>query len=1065
MFMVALEFNPLYHTLLVFLMAAVPGLALGWPLLKKSQFSLLEKFALSFFIGLFAVPALLFIENFVGIHFSLALVAVNFLIVVCTGAFWGMKNKAFELKMPQLQLEKEIEEPLEFAKKHAGSMLLLLAMILAFWIRVQTFSPIYSELDPYFYVFATGQIIQQGEVPLTDDTAWYPDAVNSHRGNSLRSYVEAQWYSVYTKDGAYNNYLLFQIAGWLPPIAGALLAFGAYFALSAMFGKQYGILAAFLMAFLPIAVYKMSAGVNEAVGIGVMALFICLGVYIQSLIKKDRALGVISGFAFFVVINGSNYSPVMTIPFGLFLVLQSIDYFARGKWNEDFFEMSAYPFAGFLLGTLAININGTGSLIKGISGLATGTVFLVVGGFALTALINHALHKKIKEKIRLQLVLAVAVVAVLLFFFSPVGTAAKGFVFNYVGAAQFINPLDRTIAEQNEAGTTFEGEGGFVTLVPYSHMASPPQKDYVSNDVRANPIAYFAGAVKYLFSLLPYTVGQLFQLRLDSSCYALLEFVSVPMTFIGNLMLSFIDFFFNTLFGTAIATSNKDDSLLFFFLVIFTLGTLAIHFLRKGESREVPSVLLLSLLFVFPVLYVGLNKIKFTIFAGLMVAYAAAIAMGMAERGARKLGHAMKFIDNGNISKAFLAIILATIMLQATTPSPLMAAILAKSFDAKYQDNPVALMPKLASTCEALRTAGYYDSDICSAGYNISYADTINGQFNSKVCMVSQLSISELMPNSTAAQQSAEFAKLGASFRCNRLSDYWIESMEWIKNNLNDSDRVTSWWDYGHWINYFGEKKTVLRNEHSSKQMIGRVAHDFIIGSNQDLIDSMNYFDSRYVILDSEVIGGSTFGGKYGALNYLGCAHEGLTTVAQSPGSSKCEYDNSPERLIIPKVKTQATTCTISESQQRSGVYAYRVTLQGADMKNPAYCIGDAKLKDGTDISATYYLDRKNADGDLALSKGFLRVVQDSTDTALAEVVYNEQKIWPGENGTWVDGMADAKTAFYRSNLYRGYYLENLPGFDMVFKSKGGEVKIFRMKNFVGNKVGRSPDIDPNQKY
>jgi len=134
-------------------------------------------------------------------------------------------------------------------------------------------------------------------------------------------------------------------------------------------------------------------------------------------------------------------------------------------------------------------------------------------------------------------------------------------------------------------------------------------------------------------------------------------------------------------------------------------------------------------------------------------------------------------------------------------------------------------------------------------------------------------------------------------------------------------------------------------------------------------------------------------------------------------------------------------------------------------MKNPAYCIGDAKLQDGTGISATYYLDRKNADGDLALSKGFLRVVQDSTDTALAEVVYNEQKVWPGENGTWVDGMEDAKTAFYRSNLYRGYYLENLPGFDLVFKSKGGEVKIFRMKNFTGNKVGRSPDIDPNQKY
>jgi len=284
--------------------------------------------------------------------------------------------------------------------------------------------------------------------------------------------------------------------------------------------------------------------------------------------------------------------------------------------------------------------------------------------------------------------------------------------------------------------------------------------------------------------------------------------------------------------------------------------------------------------------------------------------------------------------------------------------------------------------------------------------------------------------------------------------------MDWISRNVDERDRVLSWWDYGHWINYFGGRKAVIRNEQASPGMIGRTAHDFLIGSGQDLIDSMNYFDSRYVLFDVEIIGGDTFGGKYGALNYLGCAHEGLTMLAQDPGTSRCEYDHSPERLIIAKTKTPGTVCTISESQQRTGVYAYRLTMQGIDAQSPAYCVGTVKISDGSEVPATYYLDKKDANGDLALSKGTIRVVADYDDSVQAEMVYDERKIWPGPNGTWVDGMEDAKTDFYRSNLYRGFYLENLQGFDLVYKSKDGEVKIFRMNDslFKGNAEGW---IDP----
>jgi len=249
----------------------------------------------------------------------------------------------------------------------------------------------------------------------------------------------------------------------------------------------------------------------------------------------------------------------------------------------------------------------------------------------------------------------------------------------------------------------------------------------------------------------------------------------------------------------------------------------------------------------------------------------------------------------------------------------------------------------------------------------------------------------------------------------------------------------------------------VLRNEHRSKGMIGRIAHDYLDGTTQDLTATMNYYDSQYVLFDYELIGGlggGGFGGKYGALNYLSCAHDNETSTAVSPGGSDCEFDHMPERLLIPKVLVAGTTCTISESQQRTGVVAYRITSRGVDTSKPDYCVGDAIIATGEKLSGTYYIDRKDGNGDLVLSKGLLRKVDEQQDAAIYEVAYTNQKVWPGQNGTAVDGMEDAKGKFYSSNLYKGMFLDDLPGFDLVYTSRNAEVKIYRMRDFVGNKDG-----------
>lgn len=1027
--MVAFTFDPVYHSVLVFLSAIIPGVALGVPLLKKSDLSVLEKLLLCFFIGFVATPTLLIAENIIGLKFSFALVIANLLLLTAAGIIYGIRNGAFAIPAPSLDFDSIFSR--EFAKRHAASLLLLLAVLLSFWIRLQPYSPIYSELDPYFYVYGSGQLIRFGTNPVGEDTAWWPEVKTAdHRSfPSLKMYLEAQWYSLYTSGGEYEKYLMFVTSSWLPPICAALLAMGAYFLFSAMYGKRYGVLAAILAAFLPITIYKMSAGVNEAAPLGMASVFLVIGIYALALRKKDYAIGALAGLAFFAAVIGTNYEALIVIPVGGAIMLQAVDYFVRGKKNDDFLAISFCLVAGLLSGIVVESVYASGP--GGLARLFDIDSVLPSAALAVAfLLLNADRWIKIEEKKRKAALAAAAVALVLLIAVpNPIGAYAKEHAKNYVGAADFNVPLQRTIAEQNVAGAVFEGEGGFLAYVPANHFISSPK------DLKENG-----------WNLLN----------------TVLQWASLPFSAIGKALLNLADSAFNILLGTSISGVPKADSMLFFFIEIGAAGIAWSHFSRKGADRETPNAGILALAVALPILYIGLNKIKFTIFVGLALLMAAVAAIAELEKLFTWLILRAKVKEGERRAKAaFLAVIMLAAYAQVTIPSAYPVMILKKSFEPRYQDDPARMMPKLADICESLRPLGYYDAEICAAGYNESFAGSINGQFDPKVCLVSQLSMKELVPGAGAEEQQASAeARAGASFRCNRLADYWIDSMEWINRNLNDSDRVTSWWDYGHWINYFGERKTVLRNEHSSTGMIGRVAHDYIDGTPQQLMESMNYFDSRYVLFDVELIGGGTFGGKYGALNYLACAHDDGTSVKQSPGASDCEYEHSPERVLIPTFQTQGNTCILSESQQRTGVYAYRQTKTGVDLNAPAYCVGDVTLGNGQTLSGTYYLDRKDANGDLVVSKGFLRQIDQGDQVKVYEIVYNDLPVWPDGNGSLVGGMEDAKTKFYTSNLYRGFYLESLPGFDLVYKSKNGEVKIYRMRDFTGNKDGR---VDPTQ--
>ena len=1030
--MAAVDFNFLYYNVVVFLACMVPGIALGWPLLRKTDLSVVEKLLLCFFLGMVTVPLLLFLESFAGLGFSLPLAVANLLLVTAAGIAYGFKEKIYSLsfKMPKTDFDFDRIISQEAVKKHAASVFLVLIVFLAFWSHLAPYTPIYSELDPYWYVYGTGQILRLGAMPLTDDTAWFPEVQSTHRSVPIKAYAEATWYTLYTGSTSYNNYLLFITASWLPPISAALSAFGAYLLFTAIYGRRYGLLAAALMAFLPIGLFKLSAGVNEAIALGLVGILMMAGCYALALKKKDLVLCGFAALAAAVCTLGSNYEIVVTLAFSGFVVLQSIDYFLRGKKNAQFWEMNLILGAGILISSSLVYFYTTESIVGLLTNLVSGRPAMAIAAVALSFAAEKLLEAGWSEKKRLKLAAGAAVIIVLLLAFTPLGRQVSGKIDSFVGYAVFNQPLDKTIAEQNKAGASFEGEAGFIALVPANHISAAP-KDIVET--------------------------------LANYVYGGLDLLCAPFTYLGNTALSFADTAFNfTIGGNGISTGTKDNSLLMFFLAVATIGLVWRHFARTGEERDTPSVMLLILFLTLPAAYVGLGKIKFVVFVGMAAVIAAAASIAEIEQFFLWLVKKIKQADFApNVRAVFLFLILAVAYAQAAGPMPYAKFFLMKSFDTRYQDNPAAVMPKLASVCAAIKAQGYNDAAICTAATDIHFADTIEGQYNTELCQVSLLSMSDLLPSNAAEQAASSDARNAASFRCGRLNTYWVDSMEWINQNVPERDRITSWWDYGHWINYFGDRNSVLRNEHRSKGMIGRIAYDYLDASTQDLTATMNYYDSRYALFDTELIGGvgtSGFGGKYGALNYLGCAHMNETTTAQDPGTSQCEFDHLPERILVPDSNSSSVQCTISESQQRMGVMAFAVTSSGVDTQNPRYCIGDVTLADGSKISGTYYMDRKDANSDLVLSKGLLRQIDTPQGAILYELVYNSNKVWVGPNGTAVDGMEDAKGAFYSSNLYKAMFLDNLPGFDKVYESANGEVKIYKMQNFIGNPQGI---IDP----
>ena len=979
-----IEFSPLYLLLLLFMGFFIPGIIFSLGLLKRKELPLFDKAGIGLGIGM-VVPALIaFLLSFFGVLFSypIALASIGIFYAIAIALF--VKEKAWE----------QFSFPAD-PKLVVSSVALALLILLTFWIRIQTHSPVFMELDPYYYMFITHYIVTEGEVPLTDQTAWYP-LETSHRSVPLKAYPEAIGYSLYTYGGEYNRYLLSDLAGSFPPVLAALAVFFFALFISSEYKREFGIIAAAVFSFIPMFLMKTLAGESEIQPYAFFALAFFFAMYALAVKRKDFTFAGLAALAFLACMAGSSSYVVIFAALIIFIPLQAVMLFFQKEPVLEFVKLNAVVAAGAVFASILTSSYSAGEL--SFSGLLGSTMLGLYGVLAF-ALALSMVREKVKDLEAATYALGgLVLVGIVVMAFTPIGGAITSLAGGTLGIATFTLPLHKTIAEQGVAGSEFQGTLGFSGMV-------------------------FSGIPALLFAI-----------------------PSAVMNFVMGTIVAFL----NGLFGAGITYTEKDNSML---LLIYFMAILALsHSLYRKLKFNDLRLPLLFIAIIFPISVVGMLKTKYTIYLGFATAIAFGVVLGeifdfaiLRAKNLKEEAERKKWAQY-----AFMGLVIFGSLFaysQAAMPPSIGKALLSNSMQERFAENPLGAQAKLRAVCAMYDPMGVSSDPVCLAARDpVGFANLgTNYQYHQTVCAYSIIS------NPSAP---TEDERIAVQYRCMmRLDYYWIELMEWMENESPRDARFTSWWDYGHWTNFFGDRNTVLRNEHASHDMIVEVAHGFLYGTPDELRTFMLAHDSKYVFFDQEILGAikpdgfMSFGGKYGALNYLSCSRNNQTGVGQNPGESLCEAEHLWESVYVP-VGLQAQECAITSAKK--GSVGYTVRSVGAQRSFvPTYCVGEVALADGTKALGTYYLDesKKSPNGDLKLNKARLNL--DYEDSAqgfrLYTALYDRSRIWV-ENGVLVDGWEDRKGKFYDSNLYNGFVLGSLPGFDLVYQTSGGEIKVFRIR-------------------
>ncbi|MEM3255201.1 MAG: hypothetical protein QXH69_02400, partial [Candidatus Micrarchaeaceae archaeon] len=333
------------------------------------------------------------------------------------------------------------------------------------------------------------------------------------------------------------------------------------------------------------------------------------------------------------------------------------------------------------------------------------------------------------------------------------------------------------------------------------------------------------------------------------------------------------------------------------------------------------------------------------------------------------------------------------------------------------------------------------------------------------VVVVEWLSVSGLIsaalnPNCNTIANSGN--SLGYDLYCNVVPNAWLKAAAWMRANVGPfGPRLLSWWDYGDWINWFGNSNAVLRGDNAVPTLDYRTAAIYVLGpadgfGYKALSSFMDSVQAKYVIFDNELQQ------KWGALDFLACVDVNQTSEAFAEqagasvgqpyvlGTSTCELKHDPVYALIPaSVSSVSQYCTFANS---SVTAVKALAIAGPQLLNITYCVPTSIYTS----SAPVYLYSTNGTRLNALIVPSSQFYYGVTPVSGANFFTFMVLYTPNAPN---DTITDAPTEFYMSNYYRGFFFGYLPGYHLAYPSNftgmnyvnsTNEVMILALNNYTG---------------
>ena len=193
-------------------------------------------------------------------------------------------------------MTEKLDGLLDQAMKYRFTAAVILIFLTAFGLRYYPVRNLeyLQALDPYNLFRMSQQIAYTGSLPDLDFMRWFPYATPTYVANQVNLWLPAGLYSL----GGFlffENYLSF--AQFITPLYSGVSAVLMYFLGKELYDRYAGLSAAFIIAILPGAMYRGSAGFFEKEPVGTMFMMASLLFFTYAWKRKNWIYGIIAGLA------------------------------------------------------------------------------------------------------------------------------------------------------------------------------------------------------------------------------------------------------------------------------------------------------------------------------------------------------------------------------------------------------------------------------------------------------------------------------------------------------------------------------------------------------------------------------------------------------------------------------------------------------------------------------------------------------------------------------------------------------------------------------------------------